>query len=57
MLNMPWLKRYGALAGQLQAGLGDFGNDSGVAPEQSSVVLRSYKLPASDDAYSTREGL
>jgi 2-aminoethylphosphonate-pyruvate transaminase len=39
-------KRYAALAEQVRAGLASLGIESVVAPEQSSVVLRSYKLPA-----------
>jgi 2-aminoethylphosphonate-pyruvate transaminase len=38
-------KRYAALAEQVRPGLAQFGIDPAVAPEQSSVVLRSYKLP------------
>ena len=39
-------KRYGALAEQVRAGLAELGIDPVIAPEQSSVVLRSYTLPA-----------
>ena len=39
-------KRYAALAEQVRAGLADLGINPVVAPEQSSVVLRSYNLPA-----------
>lgn len=39
-------KRYAALAEQVRAGLATLGIEPVVAPEQSSVVLRSYKLPA-----------
>jgi 2-aminoethylphosphonate-pyruvate transaminase len=39
-------KRYAALAEQVRAGLGDLGINPVVPPEQSSVVLRSYTLPA-----------
>ena len=38
-------KRYAALAERVRPGLVPFGIDPMVAPEQSSVVLRSYKLP------------
>jgi 2-aminoethylphosphonate-pyruvate transaminase len=39
-------KRYAALAEQVRAGLAAVGINPVVAPEQSSVVLRSYSLPA-----------
>jgi 2-aminoethylphosphonate-pyruvate transaminase len=39
-------KRYAALAEQVRAGLAAVGINPVVAPEQSSVVLRSYNLPA-----------
>ncbi len=39
-------KRYAALAEQVRAGLARFDIDPVIAPEQSSVVLRSYTLPA-----------
>ena len=39
-------KRYAALAEQVRVGLAELGIDPIVAPGQSSVVLRSYKLPA-----------
>jgi 2-aminoethylphosphonate-pyruvate transaminase len=39
-------KRYAALAEQVRAGLAELGINPVVAPEQSSVVLRSYELPA-----------
>ena len=39
-------KRYAALAEQVRAGLAEFGINPVIAPEQSSVVLRSYHLPA-----------
>ncbi len=38
--------RYGALAGQARAGLAERGIESVLPPEQSSVVLRAYNLPA-----------
>jgi 2-aminoethylphosphonate-pyruvate transaminase len=38
-------KRHSALAEQVRPGLAQFGVDPVVAREQSSVVLRSYKLP------------
>ncbi|HXZ08976.1 MAG TPA: 2-aminoethylphosphonate aminotransferase [Paraburkholderia sp.] len=38
--------RYGALAEQARAGLAARGIDSVLAPQESSVVLRAYKLPA-----------
>jgi 2-aminoethylphosphonate-pyruvate transaminase len=38
-------KRYAALAEQVRAGLAQNGIDPVIAPEQSSVVLRSYSLP------------
>jgi 2-aminoethylphosphonate-pyruvate transaminase len=37
--------RYAALAEQVRAGLAELGIEPVVAPEQSSVVLRSYRLP------------
>jgi 2-aminoethylphosphonate-pyruvate transaminase len=37
--------RYAALAGQVRAGLAQLGINPVMAPEQSSVVLRSYTLP------------
>lgn len=39
-------KRYAALAEQVRAGLAELDIDPVIAPEQSSVVLRSYTLPA-----------
>jgi 2-aminoethylphosphonate-pyruvate transaminase len=39
-------ERYAALAEQVRAGLAALGIEPVLAPEQSSVVLRSYKLPA-----------
>jgi 2-aminoethylphosphonate-pyruvate transaminase len=39
-------RRYAALAEQVRAGLATLGIEPVIAPEQSSVVLRSYKLPA-----------
>jgi 2-aminoethylphosphonate-pyruvate transaminase len=39
-------KRYAALAEQVRAGLATLGIEPVVPPEQSSVVLRSYQLPA-----------
>jgi 2-aminoethylphosphonate-pyruvate transaminase len=39
-------QRYAALAEQIRAGLATLGIEPAVAPEQSSVVLRSYGLPA-----------
>jgi len=39
-------KRYAALAEQVRAGLAALGIESVIAPEESSVVLRSYTLPA-----------
>jgi 2-aminoethylphosphonate-pyruvate transaminase len=39
-------KRYAALAEQVRAGLAELGINPVVSPEQSSVVLRSYNLPA-----------
>src|ERR1700730_346510 len=39
-------RHYAALAEQVRAGLAALGIEPVVAPEQSSVVLRSYKLPA-----------
>jgi 2-aminoethylphosphonate-pyruvate transaminase len=38
-------KRYAALAEQVRAGLAERGINPVIAPEQSSVVLRSYTLP------------
>ncbi|MBS0416885.1 MAG: 2-aminoethylphosphonate aminotransferase [Proteobacteria bacterium] len=38
-------QRYAALAEQVRAGLADLGIHPVIAPEQSSVVLRSYHLP------------
>jgi 2-aminoethylphosphonate-pyruvate transaminase len=39
-------KRYAGLAEQVRAGLASLGIEPVIAPEQSSVVLRSYELPA-----------
>jgi 2-aminoethylphosphonate-pyruvate transaminase len=39
-------KRYAALAEQVRAGLADLGINPVIPAEQSSVVLRSYHLPA-----------
>ncbi len=39
-------RRYGALAEQVRGGLAALGIESVVPPDQSSVVLRSYRLPA-----------
>jgi 2-aminoethylphosphonate-pyruvate transaminase len=39
-------KHYAALAEQVRAGLAELGIHPVVAPEQSSVVLRSYNMPA-----------
>jgi 2-aminoethylphosphonate-pyruvate transaminase len=39
-------RRYAALAEQVRAGLAALGIDTAVAAEQSSVVLRAYRLPA-----------
>lgn len=39
-------KRYAALAEQVRSGLAALGVEPVIAPEESSVVLRSYKLPA-----------
>jgi 2-aminoethylphosphonate-pyruvate transaminase len=44
-------KRYAALAEQVRAGLGEIGINPVIPPEQSSVVLRSYHLPA-ETSYS-----
>lgn len=44
-----WLKRHGryaALAEQVCAGLAELGVAAALAPRESSVVLRSYRLPA-----------
>ena len=38
-------KNYAALAEQVRAGLATLGVNPVIAPEQSSVVLRSYHLP------------
>jgi 2-aminoethylphosphonate-pyruvate transaminase len=37
--------RYAALAEQVRSGLGELGIESIIAPSQSSVVLRAYRLP------------
>jgi 2-aminoethylphosphonate-pyruvate transaminase len=39
-------ERYAALAGQVRAGLAARGIASALPPEESSVVLRAYRLPA-----------
>ena len=39
-------ERYGVLAGQVHAGLDALGIAAVLPPEESSVVLRSYRLPA-----------
>jgi 2-aminoethylphosphonate-pyruvate transaminase len=38
-------RHYAALAEQVRAGLSEFGIDSVIPPQQSSVVLRAYRLP------------
>jgi 2-aminoethylphosphonate-pyruvate transaminase len=38
-------RRYAALAEQVRRGLAEFGIEAVIAPEQSSVVLRAYRLP------------
>ncbi|MFM0050081.1 2-aminoethylphosphonate aminotransferase [Caballeronia grimmiae] len=38
-------RRYAALAEQVRAGLAALGIDSALPPEESSVVLRAYRLP------------
>ena len=38
-------RRYAALAEQVRAGLATLGIEAVIAPEQSSVVLRAYRLP------------
>ncbi|SAK98281.1 class V aminotransferase [Caballeronia pedi] len=38
--------RYARLAEQVRAGLASLGIDSALSPEESSVVLRAYRLPA-----------
>jgi hypothetical protein len=48
-------KRFAAPAEQVHAGLAQIGVDPVVAPEQSSVVLRSYKLPTGT-TYTKRGG-
>ncbi|SAK48106.1 class V aminotransferase [Caballeronia calidae] len=39
-------KRYAKLAEQVHAGLANLGIESALSPEESSVVLRAYRLPA-----------
>jgi 2-aminoethylphosphonate-pyruvate transaminase len=39
-------RRYAQLADQVRVGLAGLGIESAIPPEQSSVVLRSYRLPA-----------
>jgi 2-aminoethylphosphonate-pyruvate transaminase len=39
-------RRYAALAGQVRSGLAALGIEPAIPPEQSSVVLRAYRLPA-----------
>jgi 2-aminoethylphosphonate-pyruvate transaminase len=50
-------KRYAGLAEQVRAGLATLGIEPVVAPEQSSVVLRSYKLPAGMDYTKLHDAL
>jgi 2-aminoethylphosphonate-pyruvate transaminase len=38
-------RHYSALAEQVRAGLGALGIQAAIAPEESSVVLRAYRLP------------
>jgi 2-aminoethylphosphonate-pyruvate transaminase len=39
-------RRYATLAGQVRAGLAKLGIEMAIPPEQSSVVLHAYRLPA-----------
>ncbi|WP_374625555.1 2-aminoethylphosphonate aminotransferase [Pandoraea sp.] len=48
---------YGALAEQARAGLAALGIDSVLPPGESSVVLRSYKLPIGVDYARLHDGL
>ncbi len=50
-------QRYAALADQVRAGLATLGVQPAVAPEQSSVVLRSYRLPAGTTYARLHDGL
>lgn len=50
-------RRYEALAEQVRAGFGRLGVDPVLPPEESSVVLRSYGLPASTSYARLHDGL
>jgi 2-aminoethylphosphonate-pyruvate transaminase len=49
--------RYATLAEQARAGLAELGIDSVLAPAESSVVLRSYRLPAALSYERLHDGL
>lgn len=49
--------RYAALAGQVRAGLGKLGIAPVLPPEESSVVLSSYRVPASSSYARLHDGL
>ncbi len=50
-------RRYADLAEQARQGLRRLGMDSAIAPEQSSVVLRAYQLPAGVSYPALHDGL
>jgi 2-aminoethylphosphonate-pyruvate transaminase len=50
-------RRYGALAEQVRSGLAALGVESLLPPEQSSVVLRAYRLPRGLDYATLHDGL
>ncbi|MGH8270040.1 MAG: 2-aminoethylphosphonate aminotransferase, partial [Steroidobacteraceae bacterium] len=50
-------RRYAALAEQVRAGLADLGIAPALPPEESSVVLRSYALPAGTSYQVLHDGL
>jgi 2-aminoethylphosphonate-pyruvate transaminase len=50
-------ERYAALAEQVRAGLATLGIEPVLTPEQSSVVLRSYKLPPGTTYSKLHDGL
>ncbi|MDB6087695.1 MAG: 2-aminoethylphosphonate aminotransferase [Gammaproteobacteria bacterium] len=50
-------RQYGSLAEQVRAGLAALGIEAAVPPEQSSVVLRAYRLPAGLTYTNLHDGL
>jgi 2-aminoethylphosphonate-pyruvate transaminase len=50
-------RRYAGLAEQVRTGLAKLGVDTVLSPEESSVVLRSYRMPASTSYAKLHDGL